>query len=153
MKYIKLCIASLLLMSMSAFAQNGKFISNQYPLDNSTLSGSDRVNPKHVLYVDEVFPNINIALADGTTKIWSFPNATAYWAVMDRFVTGNRAGGQDFIYAQELNDPKKRRVGIAAIMTWGCTVSGANYTGNVKFINGATISFTNSNIAMCTGGD
>lgn len=151
MKLFKLVAVSLCLLSASAFAQNGAFISNQYPLDNSTLNGSDRVNPKHVLYVDEVFPNINIALADGTTKIWSFPNATAYWAVMDRFVTGNRANGQDFIYAQ--TGSQKRRVGIAAIMTWGCTESGGNYTGNVKFVNGATISFTNSNVAMCTGGD
>jgi len=117
MKSMKMAIVSILMAcSMSAFAANGAFISNQYPLDDTTLSGSDRVNPKQVLYVDEVYPNINIKLVSGATKVWSFTNATAYWAVMDRFVTGARSSGYDFLYAQ--TGSQKRRVGYALIK-WG----------------------------------
>lgn len=151
----KTLLSAVLFLSLaaagSAFAQNGAFISNQYPLDTSTLNGSDRVNPKEVLYVDEAYPNISIKLADGATKIWTLTNSTAYWAVLDRFVTGTRAGGQDFIYAQ--TGSQKRRVGIHKIQTWGCATGGGNYTGTVKFTTGEIISFTNANIAMCTGGD
>lgn len=146
MKFFKLCIASLLLMSMSAFAQNGAFIYDQPVMNNSTFNNARFINPRgDILIVDENPSTKTIAITykDGTVRNWTYTTPADYNTVLDRFVTGGRAQGNDFYYTNTYGSNAHRRIPYTAVREATCGVTqpggGAFYTATITLINGSVI--------------
>lgn len=145
MKIIKLLLASLLLMSMSAFAQNGRFITDQ-PSLYALPDGARYVNPRgDLLIVDESPSTKTIALTykDGSVENWVFATPSDYWAVLDKFVTGLRSQGNDFYYTNFYGSNAHRRIPYTAVRKVSCAITqpggGAFYTATITLTNGAVV--------------
>lgn len=145
MKYIKLCIASLLLMSMSAFAQNGRFITDQ-PSLYVLPDGAKYVNPRgDLLLVDEnpAAKTIAFTYQDASTENWVFSSSADYNAVLDRFVTGARSQGNDFYYTNFYGSNAHRRIPYTAVRKVSCAITqpggGAFYTATITLTSGMVI--------------
>lgn len=156
MKIIKLFIASLLLMSMSAFAQNGAFIYDQPVMNNTTFNNSRSVNPRgDILIVDENPSTKTIAITykDGTVRNWTYATPADYNTVLDRFVTGSRSQGNDFYYTNTYGSNAHRRIPYAAVREATCSVTqpggGDFYTATITLTNGATVVSNGFSINYC----
>ena len=145
MKIIKLLLASLLLMSMSAFAQNGRFITDQ-PMPNASPDGARYVNPRgDLLLVDENPSTKTIAITykDGSVDNWTFGSSADYYTVLDRFVTGSRSQGNDFYYTNFYGSNAHRRIPYTAVRKVSCAITqpggGAFYTATITLTSGAVV--------------
>lgn len=129
----------------SAFAQNGQFISDQ-PSLYSLPDGAKFVNPRgDVLIIDESPSTKTVAITykDGSVENLTFGTSGDYNTVLDRFVTGSRAQGNDFYYTNVYGSNAHRRIPYTAIRKATCAITqpggGDFYTATITLTNGATV--------------
>ncbi|BBB65922.1 hypothetical protein UNDYM_1669 [Undibacterium sp. YM2] len=156
MKFFKLCIASVLLMSMSAFAQNGKFVTDQPVYNNLTLAAAKSVNPANAGLIDAnpATKTISITYADGVTvENWVFGTSADFSAVFDNFATGTRTQGADWYWAPVYGSNAQRKVSYKSILKSSCAkttpVGGDFYTATITMKSGLVFTSSGFDIGIC----
>lgn len=159
MKIIKICIASLLLMSMSAFAQN-KFVTNQLVDDNITVGNATGVNVNNLARID---PNcaaaktIVLTYTDGSVKNWVYATVGECNTVLDKFyaISGARAQGGLLFYTSQYGTNIHMFIPYENMFDAACVKTnpggGAFYTVTITLkTGGAPIVSNGYDIGQCT---
>lgn len=140
----------------SAQAQNGQFVSDSMTANNWPVEGTKAVSPADLLFVDEnpATKTLTMNYADGVTvENWAFSTSADYNAILDRFVTGARANGNDFFYTSIYGSNSHRRVSYHNVRKIDCSITtnsgGTFYTVTITLKTGTTLVSNGYSINQC----